>query len=56
MEIRGSKLMFMAGRREGGESGMVGRRAQKDTGLLSVLMKVDLGCIHRSNRRTVETH
>lgn len=46
MEIRGSKLTFMAGRREGGESGTVGRRAQKDAGLLSVLVKVNLGCIH----------
>lgn len=32
--------------REGGESGMMGRKAQKDTGLLFVLMKIDLGLTH----------
>lgn len=29
--------------RKGGESGMMGRKALKDTGLLFVLMKIDLG-------------
>lgn len=29
--------------RKGGESGMMGREAQRDTGLLLVLTKVDLG-------------
>lgn len=32
--------------RKGGESGMVGRKAQEDTGLLFVLMKIDLGLTH----------
>lgn len=31
--------------RKGGENGMMERKAQKDTGLLFVLMKANLGCI-----------
>lgn len=46
MVIRGSKLMFMTGRREGGERGMMGRKAQKGAGLLFVVMKIDLGLTH----------
>lgn len=32
--------------RKGGESGMMGREAQRDTGLLLVLTKADLGLTH----------
>lgn len=32
--------------RKGGESGMMGRKAQKDMGLLFVLTKADLGLTH----------
>lgn len=32
--------------RKGGESGMMGRRAQKDTDPLSVVTKSDLGLMH----------